>query len=140
MTTGDRPQAGANEQSDWSPEDWQAAKAKLVLNAVAPSTTRSYAIGWKQWLLFSHVRGRSPFLTGVTREQKYEDVEELRTYVVHLGQVMGRAADTVRQRLYGIRQQHLAAGHVDPLFGKTRVALALKGLQNCRGGSHERCR
>ena len=74
---------------------------------------------------FCTVRRRTPFLLGESRAERFEDEENLLMYMVHVGQTMAKAADTVRKRMFAIRQHHVSLGHPDPLVGKLRVTLAL---------------
>ena len=49
-----------------------------------------------------------------------------------------RAPGTVLQRLFAIRQTHLAAGYTDPLEGRKRVWLSVKGLKRRYGAGRRK--
>ena len=51
---------------------------------------------------------------------------------------MRHAPGTVLQRLFAIRQTHLAAGYMDPLEGRKRVWLAVKGLKRRYGAGRRK--
>ena len=63
----------------------------------------------------------------------WDDEEEILLYVVHLGITMSRAAGTVKAKLFALRQMHVMGGYPDPLQGKLRLWMALKGLERRRG-------
>ena len=66
------------------------------------------------------------------------DEEELLLYIVHVGVTLQRAPGTVKQRLFSIRQMQIVAGFVDPLAGKRRLWMAVKGLTRRWGGSRRK--
>ena len=104
-----------------------------MLEAMSHGTSAMYDLGWQQWLGYNRLRGTSPFLSGATREEKRKDEDELLMYLVHVGVTMRRAASTVKIKITAIRQGHLLAGFGDPLEGKKRLMLALKGLERRNG-------
>ena len=55
-------------------------------------------------------------------------------YIVHYGVTLSRAAGTVLQKLFGVRQMHIVLGYQDPLEGKRRVWMAIRGLKRRSGG------
>jgi len=62
-----------------------------------------------------------------------EDEEELLTFVTYTAGVLNLSYNTVKTRLMAIRQAHLRAGCRDPLLGKERLWLLLRGLKRCGG-------
>ena len=115
------------------------AKVAMIMEAVAPSTSRIYTIGWRHWVLFCRIRERSPVLQSETADAaaRRTDEEELLLFIVHLAVTLTKAVSTIKQRLFGIKYQHVAIGAGDPLAGKPRVWLALRGLAR-RDGARPR--
>ena len=105
----------------------------LVLEAMSHGTGTSYTLGWNQWLSYCRLRGMSPFLEGTSRTERRQDEEEILYYIVYLGISMNRAASTVKTKLAALRQGHIVAGCGDPIEGKKRVLMAIKGLEKRNG-------
>ena len=89
----------------------------LILDSLADSTARSYNSAWEKWLLFCRLRNRQPFLEGLTQAERAQDEDELLLFMVHEAVTLRHAPGTVLQRMFAIRQTHLAAGYADPLEG-----------------------
>ena len=112
----------------------------LLMEALADGTSKTYRAAWDQWTTYARVRGIEPFLEGQTRKEIRQDEEEILLYMVHLGITMSRAAGTVKAKLFALRQMHIVAGYPDPLQGKPRLRMALKGLERRRGPGRRKLR
>ena len=73
---------------------------EAMLAKLAEGTRDTYRNGWRNWLLWRRLRGRSPYLQGETRDDRLEDEDDLIRFVVYLHQVMLRRATTICQRLF----------------------------------------
>ena len=106
-------------------------KLRVMLKAAADSTNKTYDSAWRQWVNFSKVRGKTPLLTGGGNETMEED--ELLTFAVYTTGVLNLSYSTMKTRLMAIRAHHLRAGCKDPLMGKERLWLFLRGLKRLDG-------
>ena len=106
-------------------------KLRVMLKAAADSTNKTYDSAWRQWVNFSKVRGKTPLLTGGGNETMEED--ELLTFAVYTTGVLNLSYSTMKTRLMAIRAHHLRAGCKDPLVGKERLWLFLRGLKRLDG-------
>jgi hypothetical protein len=107
----------------------RAEAESLMLEALAEGTQATYDLGWRQWIVYNRLRRTHPYLDGTSRQERVRDEDELLLYIAHTGVTMKRAVGTIKLRLFAIRQAHITAGYDDPLEGKKRLWLALKGLQ-----------
>ena len=105
----------------------------LLMEALDEGTSKTYRTAWDQWMVYARVRRIEPFFDGQTRKEIRHDEEEILLYIVHLGITMSRAAGTVKAKLFALRQMHVMGGYPDPLQGKPRLWMALKGLERRRG-------
>ena len=112
---------------------FQGEKARYVTGHLAEGTKKGYNIGWHQWCIFCGMRERSPFVLSEDRAGKRIDEEDLLDFVIHLFANMGRAEGTVKQRLFGIRAEHVVRGLGDPLLGRPRMWMAIKGARRIQG-------
>jgi len=115
------------------PPPFQEMKMRLMLSSIAPSTTRGYALSWRQWERFCCLRGESPILYGSDRVDIRREEEQMLDFAVHLAGNLGRAASTVKSKMMGIRFRHVAEGWGDCLKDKPRIWLLLRALKK-RGG------
>ena len=75
-----------------------------------------------------------PYLHGRGEAERLSDEERLLDFVAHLVIEFCLAANTVKLKLLAIRFQHIVEGLQDPLQGKKRVQIAVKGVKNAQGG------
>ena len=68
-----------------------------------------------------------PFLVGGNQSRADED--ELLALISQQAFLIQNAYNTVQTKLMGIRHAHLSAGLYDPLMGKERVWMLLRGLK-----------
>ena len=87
--------------------DVERDKLRVMLKASADTTNKTYASSWKQWVNFSKVRQKSPFLLGGVKESLDED--ELFTFAVYTTGVLNLSYSTMKSRLMAIRAHHLRA-------------------------------
>ena len=52
---------------------------------------------------------KSVYLTGETKDERKADEGELLRFMTHLAHVMGRAEETVKQRIFAIKMGDLVA-------------------------------
>jgi len=88
---------------------------------------------WNRWEQFMKLRGAKAILEGETKAEKKADEDHLLAFVRHYGVTLNRSHATVRQRMYGIRCVQMAHGVPDPLVGKHRLKMAIKGLSRTQG-------
>lgn len=103
---------------------------RLLNASLAPSSNKTYASGWNQWVKFCGLRKRTEF---------YNPTEqELMLFVAWLSTPRGNkprglAVKTVRSYLAAIAHFHALEGHKDPKEGMVRLAKELTGLKRWRG-------
>ena len=113
-------------------------KEEMLLAHMADGTRTTYSLSWTQWLIFCRIMEVQPYLEGETKAERRSDEELLLDFVVHLGGTLKKAAGTVKQRVFGVRYRHIQEGRGDPLVGKVRLWLALKGLARLQGASERK--
>ena len=100
----------------------------MILACLAENTIAGYSALWVKWATYAQLRGAPEYLVGETAETRTKDEEELLMYVAYLACELRKAAAGIKQALFAIRFRHLQMGYTDPLQGKRRLWMALKGL------------
>ena len=72
--------------------DRELAKQAYIFAKVAKSTGSTYAEAWRAWMWFCRAQRRQPYLLGRTDRELWDDEEAVLDFIVHLADVLRRAA------------------------------------------------
>lgn len=109
--------------------DWLGERNQFLLSSIAESTNKQYSYHWHRWTSFTTRKEVMPLLT---REGSRADLVEEENLLLDFALVLnhlGNAPDTIRNTLSGVRFHHVSAGYPDPLLGRPRLTMMLKGLK-----------
>ena len=113
--------------------DWAAFErlttVRLPLYSVAWGTLKSYEPGWRQWVSFSVLRNRSPFLPVATQADRRDAAHRLLLFVGICAFGLGERASTIKGKLMAIRFFHLAFEMENPIDKVPRVWMAYRAIK-----------